>query len=135
RGGSAEARRVAELLAETARGIVGAPSGSGVRLEVREDARWFRLEGGDGVDLTRRRALRGVLRGLVERRLAAAGAPLSLDDVLEAGWPGERMSPESGARRVYVTINRLRKLGLGELLLTTGDGYMLAPHVEVVPAG
>ena len=52
--------------------------------------------------------------------------------VASSGWPGERMSPESGARRVYVTINRLRKLGLGDLLLTTGDGYMLAPRVDVV---
>ena len=105
----------------------------GVRLEVADDAHWFRLEGDDdGVDLTRRRALRGVLRGLVDRRVGAPGEPMSVDDVLESGWPGERMSPESGARRVYVTINRLRKLGLGDLLLTTGDGYMLAPRVDVV---
>ena len=102
-------------------------------LEVADDAHWFRLEGDDdGVDLTRRRALRGVLRGLVDRRVGAPGEPMSVDDVLESGWPGERMSPESGARRVYVTINRLRKLGLGDLLLTTGDGYMLAPRVDVV---
>ncbi|HJL16001.1 MAG TPA: AAA family ATPase [Sandaracinaceae bacterium LLY-WYZ-13_1] len=128
----AEARRVAELLAETARSVAPGRDVTGVRLEVTEDGRWFRLEGAEGVDLTRRRALHGVLGGLVARREDAPGEPLSLDDVLDAGWPGERMSPESGARRVYVTINRLRKLGLGELLLTTGDGYMLAPRVEIV---
>jgi predicted ATPase len=134
-GACAEARRLAELLGEVARAIAPGREVGGVRLEVAAEARWFRLDGGDGVDLTRRRALRGVLRGLIARHVDAPGAPLTLDDVLEAGWPGERMSPESGARRVYVTINRLRKLGLGELLLTTGDGYMLAPRVEVVQVG
>ncbi len=128
---SAEARRAAELLAALAR-ETGARSGP--QLEVGEDARWFRLEGGARVDLTRKRALRAVLSGVIEQHDAARGEPMSVDAVLEAGWPGERMSPESGARRVYVTINRLRKLGLEELLLTTGDGYMLAPHVSVVRA-
>ena len=132
RGGSLEERRVIELLASVARGVAPGRQVSGVRLEVADDAHWFRLEGDEGVDLTRRRALRGVLHGLVEHRVRTPGAPMTLDDVLEAGWPGERMSPESGARRVYVTINRLRKLGLGELLLTTGDGYMLAPRVDIV---
>lgn len=128
----AEGSRVAELLRETARQVLPGSRAPGIRLEVREAGSWFRLEGEDGVDLTRRRALRGVLDGLVQQALSADAPPLSLDDVLEAGWPGERMSPESGARRVYVTVNRLRKLGLGELLQTTGDGYRLAPQVEVV---
>ena len=131
---SSEARRLAELWHSLARELLPGRDTSAVRVEVAEDGGWFRVAGADGVDLTRRRALRGVLEALVARRLAAPGRPLSVDDVLEAGWPGERMSPESGARRVYVTINRLRNLGFGELLLTTGDGYMLAPRVDVVVA-
>ncbi|MFK7987554.1 MAG: tetratricopeptide repeat protein [Sandaracinaceae bacterium] len=130
----AEALRVAELLRETARQVLPGSGTPGVRLEVREAGSWFRLEGDEGVDLTRRRALRGVLDGLVQQALSPHAPALTLDDVLEAGWPGERMSPESGARRVYVTVNRLRKLGLGDLLQTTGDGYRLAPHVDVVRA-
>jgi len=131
--GSVEVRRVVELLGAVARSIAPGREASGVRLEVAEQGRWFRIEGDpEGVDLTRRRALRGVLAGLVDRRVDAPGEPMTLDDVLVSGWPGERMSPESGARRVYVTINRLRKLGLGELLVTTGDGYMLDSRVEVV---
>jgi hypothetical protein len=98
---------------------------------VAEDDRWFRVEDGESVDLTRKRALRAVLGGLVAQHLAHPGEPLTIDGVLEAGWPGERMSPESGSRRVYVTINRLRNMGLGELLLTTGEGYMLAPQVDL----
>ena len=128
----AESRRLEALIAVLAREIAPGRDLAAVRLVVAEDGGWFRVAGDDGVDLTRRRALRGVVARLVARRLEAPGRPLSVDDVLEAGWPGERMSPESGARRVYVTINRLRKLGFGELLLTTGDGYMLAPRVDVV---
>jgi predicted ATPase len=121
---SAEARRVLTLL----EGAIAEPR---PHLSVLEDGRCFRLDDGPTVDLTRRRALRAVLAGLVAQHRRAPGEPLGVDDVLEAGWPGERMSPESGARRVYVTINRLRNLGLGDLLLTTGDGYMLAPHVAL----
>lgn len=130
--GRVEERRVVELIGAVARTVTPDRDPSGVRLEIADDGRWFRLAGEGDVDLTRRRALRGVLRGLADLRVRAPGEPMNLDDVLEAGWPGELMSPESGARRVYVTINRLRKLGLGELLLTTGDGYMLAPRVDVV---
>jgi predicted ATPase/Flp pilus assembly protein TadD len=126
-----EGKRIVELLSVLGP-RVSDPDVRGVRLEVIDGDRGFRLESGVVVDLTRRRALRGVLHGLVEQHLTARGEPLSLDAVLEAGWPGERMSFESGARRVYVTINRLRKLGLGELVLTTGDGYMLEPRVDVV---
>lgn len=129
---SAEAQRAVELVRSIA--SERTVEDGGPCLEVGEDARWFRLEDGERVDLTRRRALRAVLFGVVEQHGAARGEPLSVDAVLEAGWPGERMSPESGARRVYVTINRLRKLGLEDLLLTTGDGYMLAPHVRIVRA-
>ena len=122
---SREARQVVEL----ARSF--STHASGPRLEVAEDDRWFRLEDAEPVDLTRKRALRAVLGGLVAQHLAHPGEPLTIDGVLEAGWPGERMSPESGSRRVYVTINRLRNMGLGELLLTTGEGYMLAPQVDL----
>ncbi len=118
----AEARRIAAM----AEGAT-----AGVRLNVAGDGRSFSVGEDEPVDLTRRRALRGILEALVAQHVVAPGEPISLDGVLDAGWPGERMSPESGARRVYVTINRLRKLGLGDLLLTTGDGYMIAPGTDV----
>jgi tetratricopeptide (TPR) repeat protein len=133
--GDAELVRGGALLAEIAAAVPRSSRPPAARLELPDDARWFRLAPNEAVDITRRPALRGILRSLCDQRLARPGIPLRVDDVLEAGWPGERMSPDSGARRVYVTINRLRKLGLGELLLTMGDGYMLAPEVEIVRAG
>lgn len=101
-----------------------------LRLEVAASGRAFKL-GRKTVDFTRRRALRGIFEALVRQRRTHPGRPLGVDAVLEAGWPGERMSPESGARRVYVTINRMRKLGLEGVLLTMGDGYMLDPQIPI----
>jgi len=104
---------------------------SRVTLELSADARRFRVVPGAPVDLTRRRALRAILQRLAQQHVARPGEPLGLAQVLEAGWPGERMGADSGARRVYVTINRLRKLGLGALVLTMGDGYMLSPNLDI----
>lgn len=89
------------------------------------------LEGAAQV-LSRRRALRGILWALVQAHQDTPGLGLSLEQLQEAGWPGERMTYESGKQRVYVTMNRLRKLGLDPFVCTTGEGYMLLPQVELV---
>ena len=46
------------------------------------------------------------------------------------------MTHDSGKRRVYVSVKRLRDLGLEDLLITVGDGYLLDPNVpaEIVDA-
>ena len=56
---------------------------------------------------------------------------MSVQELLEAGWPGERPVAQAGANRVYVELNRLRRLGLRELLVKTADGYALAPETIV----
>lgn len=104
---------------------------AGPLFEVGADTRWFRLDGAEPVDITRRGALRRILEALVDQRLTAPGEPLGLEEVIEIGWPGETIMPDSGARRVYTTINRLRELGVQDILLTTDDGYMLDPDVAV----
>lgn len=91
---------------------------------VARDGAWF-LRDGVRVDLTRRRALRGILRALAQR------SPLDVDDVFAAGWPDERITPESQARRVYTAIWQLRRLGLGEHLIHDATGYRLSPRVRV----
>lgn len=114
--------------------LLAAVAGTAARspvLEVAEDGRSFRFGNDEPVDLTRRKALRGILKALVVRHCESAGDGLTLDEILEAGWPGEKTTAESGARRVYVTIKRLRDMGLDELILTTGDGYMLEPRLVV----
>lgn len=101
------------------------------RFRITDDGRAFSPPTGEPVDITRRKALRGILQLLADFRRDTPGEPATLDDVLEAGWPGEVMTHESGKRRVYVSVKRLRDLGLEELLVTAGDGYMLDPNVPI----
>ena len=102
-----------------------APRAVQAALIVGDDGRWFRLEERREVNLERRAALRRILASLARRRVLAPGTALTLDEVLEAGWPGERVSVEAGAARVYNAIQRLRKLGLESILRTRDDGYLL----------
>jgi hypothetical protein len=95
------------------------------QLVIGDDARWFRLARQREVSLDRRAALRRILAELARRRVESPGRALSLDGVLEAGWPGERVSTEAGAARVYNAIQRLRRLGLESVLRTRDDGYLL----------
>ncbi len=101
-------------------------------LTIAPEARGFIPPEGEPVDLGRRRSLRLILRKLATHRLTAAGQALSLDDLLEAGWPGERVLPEAAANRVYVAVATMRKLGLRDVLLSRDDGYLLTTDIDVV---
>lgn len=83
------------------------------------------------VNLGRRGALRRVLLTLARTRLDSPGRGLSVDDLLHAGWPNEKMSYDAGVARVYTTIQRLRALGLQAVLVTRDDGYLLDPNAVV----
>jgi DNA-binding winged helix-turn-helix (wHTH) protein len=95
---------------------------------------WFQVGSAEHVDLTRRRAMRQLLWALVERRLAAPGEAMSLDAMLAAAWPGERILHKAGTARIYTAIRALRDMGLRDALVTAGDGYMIAPRVHVTVA-
>jgi hypothetical protein len=93
--------------------------------------RWFQLPGSAPVSVARWRPLQRLLARLAEHRDTAPGEPLTVDALVAAGWPGERMLPRAGATRVYTAIASLRRLGLRDLLLREGGGYLLAPGVPV----
>ncbi len=95
------------------------------------DCRSLSAPHAEPVNLGRRGALRRVLLELAEKRIAEPGSGLSVDALLGAGWPGEKMSYEAGVARVYTTIQRLRALGLQAVLITRDDGYLLDPNVPV----
>lgn len=111
------------------------PRATTAALVVGDDGRWFRLEERREVNLERRAALRRILAALARQRVAAPGTALPLDAVLEAGWPGERVSVEAGAARVYNAIQRLRRLGLESVLRTRDDGYLLDSETSTHIAG
>lgn len=112
--------------------VVSPPAARGdAALVVGPEARWLQAPGEEAQDLRRRKAMRLILERLVHEHRHGPGAGLSLDALLEAGWPGERVMPSAGANRVYVALTTLRKLGLRKVLLSQEDGYLLDPAVPI----
>jgi tetratricopeptide (TPR) repeat protein len=124
-----EARRLRAYLDErvAASELPAEPSAGRNALRVCEEMRWFAVDGGDPVDISRRGPIRRILRALVDRRFMACGEPMSAVEVVEAGWPEAVLTAESGAQRTYVTISRMRAMGLKGVLETVDDGYLINP--------
>ena len=95
------------------------------------EARWCRPPGGAWQDLRERHAARRILVRLAEHQREAPGRGLSLAELQEAGWPGERILPDAASNRIYVTMNQLRKMGLKAWLTRGGEGYFLDPRLPV----
>jgi hypothetical protein len=98
------------------------------------DARWFRVEGREPVSLFKGRAARLILARLARLRLSSPGAALPLEALFEAGWPGERIAPKAAANRVYVTLSKLKSLGLRGLIQSRDDGFLIDPAAVVLEA-
>ena len=131
-----EARAAAGLSRMSASSLVAtlvgehASSSSGIVIGL--EGRSLRLASGDSHDLTRHGPLRRILWALAVARSTNAGVAMSTLDLVDAGWPGEKMKHEAATLRVYTTIRRLRALGLAEALLTRDDGYLLDPVAAIV---
>jgi hypothetical protein len=124
-------RRLRAIVAALAdkRARAAAPADAWV---VGDEGRVCRAPTGELVDLERRRPLARIVHHLAVARRERPGRALSNDELLAAGWPGERVLAAAGAHRVRVALSTLRKLGLRELLQTTDDGYCFDPRVAVV---
>jgi hypothetical protein len=94
-------------------------------LVVGDAAAWFRPPHGDPVNLGKRAALRHLLTRLIAERRVAPGSGIQASELIEAGWPGERIQAEAALNRLHVAIATLRKLGLRNILVKSTDGYRL----------
>lgn len=93
------------------------------------EVRW--IAGVDGVPRPLGQALSRIVMALVDRYNQSPEATLTLEELLEAGWPGERLVAEAGANRVYVALAQLRRMGLRSVIERGAGGYRLAPHTEI----
>lgn len=112
-----------------ARVLRGSQRGSARCLRIADDASWFEISG-QRVSLARRGNLRRILLALV---LAHENDPAAASDVsalFEAGWPGQHINASS-SHRVHVAMATLRKLGLGEMLVTHSEGYTLSRELTL----
>ncbi|MCB9596684.1 MAG: hypothetical protein H6719_28425 [Sandaracinaceae bacterium] len=116
-------------LARTVAEVVSALSG-GARVVVEEHARTLTFDG-ETLDLSRRALLWRLVQRLLEAREAAPGEPVTADQLIEAGWPDERILPEAARGRLYTAIRGLRRGGLEALLWSRDGGYLFDPAVRV----
>ncbi len=102
-------------------------------LLIARDGSFFRAPGSDvSVPLTRRKAIRGVLRALARQREERPGEFTAVATLVEAGWPGERILASAGAERVYAAVATLRRLGLSGVIQQKAGGYLLSPEFPIV---
>jgi hypothetical protein len=99
------------------------------------DAALLQAPGGAALEFRTRPQLLRVVHALVEARITAPGDPLTQEQLLAAGWPGERMQPAAAANRVKVALSTLRSAGLRELLVRARGGYLLDPAVPILARG
>jgi tetratricopeptide (TPR) repeat protein len=104
---------------------------AGEALLVTPEARWFRPPRGQWHDLRQRSAARRILERLCARQLDEPGEGLRVDELRDAGWPGERILASAAKNRVYVVLNQLRGLGLRRWLVRKGEGWALDPRLGV----
>ncbi len=93
---------------------------------------WFRTPEGPVVSISRWLALRNLLVRISEQRETAPNAPLNVEALVTAGWPGERIMQKAGATRVYTALSALRRLGLRRVLIRRTGGYLLDPNIPIV---
>jgi predicted ATPase len=120
----------ARLASRVARSIAARTAATTSVLVLAPDGVWFELDG-RRVTLARRRVLARMLGHLADQRVAAPGRAVTVDELVDATWPGERMRVSSAQARVYATIRALRRLGLDGALVTSGGGYLVHTSVAV----
>jgi hypothetical protein len=123
---------VARALAAEPERLADHPVRDTASIRVGLDGEWIETPNGIRHSLRARRPLRRVLHALAYARRDRSGCALTVDELLQAGWPGETPLAEAGSNRVYVAISTLRQLGLAELIQRWDGGYRLDPHVPLV---
>ncbi len=101
---------------------------------IRWDGKNLTTPDGEVLALAKKPVLRRLNGRLVAARRDARGTSLTVDDLFDAGWPGDRTGEPWRSNRVYVAVAKLRSAALRDVLLHDGDGYLLAPDLELVDA-
>ena len=101
-------------------------------LTVEATGRWLRAGQSELVRCDNHRAVRALLVAFVERHAAAPGEALSRRELIDIAWPGETILENAARNRLRVALTRLRKMGLKDLLLRTGDGYALDASCQLL---
>lgn len=133
--GSALVRIAARLLEralpelERRRSLADARDPERAALVVGPEGKWFRVPGGEVVELDRKHKPAALLDAL-----ARATEPIGREALVALVWPDEKILEEAAKDRLYATVALLRKAGIGNLVESAPTGYRLDPSVRVVRA-
>jgi hypothetical protein len=94
---------------------------------------WIESPGSKRVELGP--SLRRMVALLLERHRTQPGRTSSTWELLDAGWPGEKVLPDAGANRVYAALKRLRNMGLRNVIERSEDGYRVAAQARLTEIG
>ena len=87
---------------------------------------------GTEIRLGRRQAPKRIFLFLARRQIETPGVPATHNDLVRAGWPGERVGKKAGKNRLYAAIKTLRQLGCEQILETCPEGYRFSRNVGIV---
>ncbi|HEY8428624.1 MAG TPA: hypothetical protein VIL20_09630, partial [Sandaracinaceae bacterium] len=120
-----EARLAARALASALARLAGATPRA---LAVARDGAWI-ARGSEKTSLDG--APRRILAALAAARELTPGRALDVDALFAAGWPSEGAPRDKRTNRVRVTLTRLRRAGLREVLIARSGGYLLDPSAPI----
>lgn len=102
--------------------------GSGTTLRIAVDGSSFVTPAGESQSLEKHPTARRILQAL---RAAHRAHPVSLEELWEAGWTGQRAADGAWQNRVYVALSHLRSAGLRPFLRREERGYSLSPELDL----
>jgi hypothetical protein len=92
---------------------------------------WFAPPGSPPVVIGAHSPAGRLLSALAEQRVRREGEGMTLDELIEAGWPGTRIQRQAARNRLHVALTALRNKGLRSVLLRSSRRYLLDPRVPV----
>lgn len=126
KAGDGDVRRAAALLTRA----MAARRHDPTVLVIAPDRTSFRF-GAEWEDLSQRQTLQRLFAALVDARLDQPGMPLDAAKLGDIGWPNEKMLPEARANRLHVTLSKLRKSGLEDVIERGPGGWHLNTTVPL----
>jgi predicted ATPase len=99
---------------------------------IANDGSFFQPNGEATVNISSRKTMARLLAALVKHRTKCPGEPLSLAELADTGWPGNRGKWSSLTNNLHVTLNALRRVGLEAILVRQEGGYLLDPKIPVL---
>jgi predicted ATPase len=130
-GWIAEVRIFARLLRSAVATVPPRDTAARRVLRIEAEGRWFEPPGSPKVSCATRPVMRRLLLALARSRLGSSPRPLSVSELVQAAWPGERMPHDAAKNRLHVMITRMRSHGLREILVGTDQGYSFAADVAI----